>query len=412
MTIEEILQGESKHVEFKASLPKRSETYIKTMIAFANTSGGSLIIGIDDSRSVIGVDKDTVFQIMDAIANTVSDSCEPQIIPDISFQTIEGKCIIIVEIYPGTSRPYYFKHVGKENGTYIRVAGTSRQADAVKIKELELEGTHSSWDEQICIGYEVKTEAIDKLCHDIHMYMMSAVESVEEKKNIPMITEEHLLNWKLLKKTGNQLQAANAFVLLTGDYFRFAKIQCALFKGCDRDEFLDKKEYSGPLYEQIEEAYRFVLRHINRSAEINGLVRKEKYELPVGAVREMIINAQCHRNFMDASCVQVALFDDRLEITSPGMLYGGLTLQEALHGRSKIRNKAIAEVFSRMELIEGGGTGIRRIMKRAEEYGLPTPEFMEIGDTFRVNLYRKGRKKPLKAVKKPLKSRYMKNGGN
>ena len=182
--------------------------------------------------------------------------------------------------------------------------------------------------------------------------------------------------------------------MLTGDYFRFAKIQCALFKGCDRDEFLDKKEYSGPLYEQIEEAYRFVLRHINRSAEINGLVRKEKYELPVGAVREMIINAQCHRNFMDASCVQVALFDDRLEITSPGMLYGGLTLQEALNGRSKIRNKAIAEVFSRMELIEGWGTGIRRIMKRAEEYELPTPEFMEIGDTFRVNLYRKGCIKP------------------
>ena len=84
MTIEEILQGESKYVEFKASLPKRSETYIKTMIAFANTSGGSLIIGIDDSRFVVGVDKDTVFQIMDAIANTVSDSCEPQIIPDIS----------------------------------------------------------------------------------------------------------------------------------------------------------------------------------------------------------------------------------------------------------------------------------------------------------------------------------------
>ena len=192
--------------------------------------------------------------------------------------------------------------------------------------------------------------------------------------------------------------------MLTGDYFRFAKIKCALFKGCDRDEFLDKKEYSGPLYKQIEEAYRFVLRHINRSAEINGLVRKEKYELPVGAVREMIINAQCHRNFMDASYVQVALFDDRLEITSPGMLYGGLTLQEALHGRSKIRNKAIAEVFSRMELIEGWGTGIRRIMKRAEEYGLPTPEFMEIGDTFRVNLYRKGRKKPLKADKKPIKA--------
>ena len=184
--------------------------------------------------------------------------------------------------------------------------------------------------------------------------------------------------------------------------FRFAKIQCALFKGNDRDEFLDKKEYSGPLYEQIEEAYRFVLRHINRSAEINGLLRKERYELPVGAIREMIINAQCHRSFMDSSCVQVALFDDRLEITSPGMLYGGLTLKEAVNGRSKIRNKAIAEVFSRMELIEGWGTGIRRIIKRAEEYQLRTPEFTEIGDTFRVNLFRKEEKKPIKADKKPL----------
>lgn len=134
-------------------------------------------------------------------------------------------------------------------------------------------------------------------------------------------------------------------------------------------------------------------------------MRKERYELPVGAIREMIINAQCHRSFMDSSCVQVALFDDRLEITSPGMLYGGLTLKEAVNGRSKIRNKAIAEVFSRMELIEGWGTGIRRIIKRAEEYQLRTPEFTEIGDTFRVNLFRK-------EEKKPIKNHYLKNDGS
>ena len=197
--------------------------------------------------------------------------------------------------------------------------------------------------------------------------------------------------------------ATNAFVLLTSDYFRFAKIQCGLFKGTDRDEFIDKKDYTGPLYEQIEGAYQFVLRHINLSAEIDGLVRKERYELPVGAIREMIINVQCHRNFMDNSCVQMAIYDDRLEVTSPGMLYGGLTLEEAMSGRSKIRNRAIAEVFSRMELIEEWGTGIRRILKRAEEYNLPKPEFLEIGDTFRVNLYRSLDKKPIKkADKKPI----------
>ncbi|ALU16383.1 hypothetical protein ACH52_3652 [Eubacterium limosum] len=334
---------------------------------------------------------------MDGIANTISDCCEPQIIPDITFQTIEGKCIVMIEIYPGANRPYYIKSRGKDHGTYIRVGGTSRQADHVKVKELEMEGRNLSWDELICIEYSVTDQSVDKLCRDIRNYMISTVHSEEERRDIPEVTVDQLLNWKILKKTEGKLLATNAFVLLTSDYFRFAKIQCGLFKGTDRDEFIDKKDYTGPLYEQIEGAYQFVLRHINLSAEIDGLVRKKRYELPVGAIREMIINAQCHRNFMDNSCVQVAIYDDRLEVTSPGMLYGGLTLEEAMSGRSKIRNRAIAEVFSRMELIEEWGTGIRRILKRAEEYNLPKPEFLEIGDSFRVNLYRTADKKPIKS---------------
>lgn len=203
---------------------------------------------------------------------------------------------------------------------------------------------------------------------------------------------QQLLSWKVLKKNGSDLLATNAFALLTGKYFPFAKIQCALFKGTERDFFIDKKEYDGCLYEQIENAYQFVLRHINLGAEINGLVRKDTYELPVTAIREMIVNAVCHRNYMDNSCIQVAVYDDRIEVTSPGMLYGGLTLEEAVSGRSKIRNRIIADIFSRMEIIEEWGTGIRRILHRAKEYGLPEPEFMEIGDTFRVNLFKKADK--------------------
>ena len=405
MTLEEILHGESKNIEFKSELPKKSEKYIKSIIAFANSSGGKLVIGIDDeSRGIIGVNKGSVFQIMDGIANAVSDCCAPQIIPDITFQTIDGKCIVVVDIFPGTNRPYYLKSAGKEQGTYIRVAGTSRLADSLKIKELEMEGCNMSWDELVCVGYQITDEAIEKLCRDIRTYMVNAVGSEDEKKSIQEVTMDQLLNWKIIKKADGEVMATNAFVLLTSDYFRFAKIQCAVFKGNDRDIFIDRKEFSGPLYEQIEGAYQFVLRHINRSAEINGLIRKEKYELPVGAIREMIINAQCHRNFMDNSCVQVALYDDRLEVTSPGMLYGGLTLEEAISGRSKIRNRAIADVFSRMELVEEWGTGIRRIIKRASEYGLAAPEFLEIGDTFRVNLFRYEDKKPIKkADKKPIK---------
>ena len=401
MTKEDILKGESKNIEYKILLPEKSDKYLKSVVAFANTSGGKIIIGIDDKeKKVVGVDEKSVFQIMDQIANAVSDSCEPQIIPDITFQTINGKCVVIVEIYPGANRPYYIKSIGKEHGTYIRVAGTSRPADAVKIRELEMEGTNVSWDELVCIGYKIEDEAVQKLCSDITEYMRNAMSTEEERKNVQEVTREQLLNWKVLKKSEGEILATNAFVLLTSNYFRFSKIQCALFKGNDRDIFIDKKEYCGPLYEQIEAAYQFVLRHINLGAEIEGLVRKDVYELPIGAIREMIINAVCHRNFMDNSCVQVAIYDNRVEVTSPGMLFGGLTLEEAMNGRSKIRNRAVAEIFSRMELIEEWGTGIRRILKRAEEYELPTPEFMEIGDTFRVNLYKKADKKADKNVER------------
>ena len=125
MTIEEIVCGESKNVEFKVMLPKDSEKYTKTVVAFANTQGGQLIIGIDDeTRQVVGVDNDSVFRVMDSIANAVSDSCTPQIVPDIAFQTIEGKTVVVATVAPGVNRPYYLKAKGKEKGTYVRVAGT------------------------------------------------------------------------------------------------------------------------------------------------------------------------------------------------------------------------------------------------------------------------------------------------
>ena len=155
------------------------------------------------------------------------------------------------------------------------------------------------------------------------------------------------------------------------------------------------------------------MRHINQSAKIEGLVRNDKYELPTGAIREMIVNAQVHRNYMDNSSVQIAIYDDRLEVSSPGSLYGGLTLEEIVCGKSKIRNKVIAEIFNKMDLIEQWGTGIQRIINRAKEYGLPKPEFMEIGETFRVNLYRKkADKKPIKVNRENLIMAYIKENGS
>ena len=161
-----------------------------------------------------------------------------------------------------------------------------------------------------------------------------------------------------------------------------------MFKGTDRAVFLDKRELKGPIYTQIEEAVDFVLRNIRLGAMIDGLVRKERYELPPEAIREMIINAHCHRNLLDESCIQVAIYDDRLEVTSPGGLYNGLTYEEVMNGHSKIRNKGIANIFSQMGLVEAWGSGIKRILNAAEEYGLPKPRFQEFDNMFRVELFR------------------------
>lgn len=383
MTVEEIARGESKNVEFKVMLPKDSEKYIKSIIAFANTQGGQLIIGIDDrTREVVGVDADILFQTMDSISNTVSDACTPQIVPNVEPQTVDGKTVIVVTVAPGPNRPYYLKSKGRDAGTFIRVAGTSRPAHPEKIKELEMEGARISWDELACVGYQVTEEAVKKLCDDIMEYRQRAGLPKRE------VTEAQLVNWKLLRKTDGSHAASNAFVLLTSDYFPFSRTQCAVFKGTERVIFLDKREFSGPLYQQIEEATNFVLRNIRLGATIEGLLRRESYELPVEAIREMIINAHCHRCQTDESCVQVAVYDDRLEVTSPGGLYNGLTYEDALNGHSKLRNRAIANVFNQMGLIEAWGTGIKRMIQLAAAYGLPSPEIQAFDSMFRVNLYR------------------------
>ena len=315
----------------------------------------------------MGVDPNEVFKIIDGITNTISDMCYPQIFPNIGVDTIEGKCVIVVEIYPGANRPYYIKTLGKESGTFIRVSGTSRPADDTIIKDLDFQGTNRSFDEMVCVEQKYDAEQAEKLCAAIKKYMVDAAKTKAEKEKVRDVTVQNLINWGVIKNLEGTLVPTNAFVMLTNNPFPFVKIQCALFKGVERVVFIDKRDFEGPLYEQIEEAYKFVLKHINLGAEINGLVRTDSYELPTEAIREAIVNATTHRNFLDRACVQVAVYDDRVEITSPGMLCGGLTIEQIKEGGSKIRNRCIAEVFSRMRIIESWGTGVKRMFSSCRE---------------------------------------------
>ena len=164
-------------------------------------------------------------------------------------------------------------------------------------------------------------------------------------------------------------------------------IQCAIFKGNDRAYFVDRREFNGPIQEQMEAAYQYVLEKINRGMKIDGIYRQDVYELPIDSIRELIANAVAHRSYLDPGNIQVALYDNRLEITSPGMLMNGVTIEKMKEGYSKIRNRAIANAFSYMKIIEKWGSGIPRIIRECQEYGLPEPELIDFDGDFRINMY-------------------------
>jgi predicted HTH transcriptional regulator len=382
--------GEGKNIEYKREIPSNHEKFLKDIIAFSNSTGGQVVVGIEDETHIVyGIGEQSPFKLSDAISNMISDACSPQIEPDISIQTVEDKTILVIDVMPGKFRPYYLASKGKETSAYIRINGTSRPADARKLQELELEGQNISYDALQEIGSEYdETKALD-LCRKMKQIALDSCENEEEKLAVKDMTLEKLHDFGILCRVGRNPYPTHAFDLLTDNTNKAAKVQCALFKGKTRDIFIDKKEFNGPIYEQVDDAYQFALRHINMGAEIEGEYRKDVYELPISAIREMIANAVLHRSYLDKSCVQVCLYDDRLEVSSPGMLYGGLDLKTAKLGKSTCRNEVIAEAFHYMHIVEAWGTGLPRIINRCKEYGLPDPLFEEFGDGFKVTIFRK-----------------------
>ena len=390
MTMEEILAGESKNVEFKESLPERSIKYMKSVVAFANGTGGKIIFGVaDKTREVVGLDEEDVFKEMDAIANAVSDSCEPAIIPDITAQTIDGKTVIVVEVSEGRQRPYYIKALGREGGVYVRVAGTTRLADEYMIKELLFEGSNRHFDQVLCTGLTITDEQIDELCQAMKKQAIRNARSDEQKAAIKDVGRQQLRSWGILIERDGKDYPSNAFAILTGNGGLHVATQCGVFKGTTKAVFVDRREYTGPLWEQIDEAFQFVLRNIHLGATIVGIYRQDIYEIPPDAIRELIINAMVHRSYLDHGTIQVAVYDDRLEITSPGKLPMGQTIERMKEGYSKIRNEALAYAFSYMNLIEHWGSGIPRIIDKVKAAGLREPEFIGGEVDLRINIYRR-----------------------
>ena len=210
-----------------------------------------------------------------------------------------------------------------------------------------------------------------------------------QRQAIKELTVNQLISWGVLLEHKGQLIPTYAYAMLTHQAGYPPVVQCAVFKTEDRAVFIDKREIDAPIQEQVEKAYQYVLEKINMGARFQGVYRQDIYELPPDSIRELIANALVHRNYLEPGSIQIALFSDRLEVTSPGGLMRGVTPEKMKEGFSKIRNRALANAFAYMNLIEKWGSGFPRILRDCRDYGLREPEILDFDGDLRVNLYRK-----------------------
>ena len=375
---QQITQPEGRRLEFKETLPERSDL-AKTVVAFANDAGGVLFVGIKDNpRTVVGIDEINLFKFEEQISNIIFDRCYPAIIPEISSFTIQDKQIICVTVYRGSMPPYYLKEKGKMQGTYIRVGSTNRLADESIIHELERRKQNISFDGETRMDFP----AIDL---NIDNFKTAYFEKTGELLDI-----QSLQKLELIHKLQDTLYPTNGLVLFSDSefrskYFHYAKIECARFKGTQSGEFIDQKSITGNISEQSEEAYNFILRHINKGASVEGVYTVSRWEFPVIAIREIIRNAVVHRDYsLTGKDIKVAIYDDMIEITSPGLLPPSIDYSAMESRQSEVRNKVIAPVFKRMGIIDQWGNGLKLIAEELKKYPEIGFNWKEVGLSFQV----------------------------
>ena len=374
--IADISNGETSRLEFEGEGPGDHERYLKTVVAFCNTAGGRMLFGVTDGRKIVGIPDENIHQVKDSVIDTIYKSCEPPIIPYTYIMTLEDRNVLVVEVSPGDECPYYIKSEGVNQGTYVRIGSTSMPASPHILKSLILRGRGYSFDMLDCPSVAIDEQSLTALCDRLSSFNRR-------------IEPVNLENMRVIKRNEGMYVATNAYALLTSNPFPYAEVQCACFRGTDDLVFLDSQELNTDLITQVQDALSFVLRHINLSSEINGLVRKDTYEIPENAIREAIVNAVVHREYaMSDSSIFVKVYDDRIDIESPGLPLG-LDVSRPDAGRSKIRNPAIASVFKAIGFIEKYGTGVRRMIAECRANHVPVPEFIEDKDYLVVRFSRK-----------------------
>ncbi len=370
--VELLKRPEGKTLEFKRELSS-PEGALKTIVAFANTAGGVLLLGVEDrTRHVRGVREP--LNLEERLANLISDRIVPRLMPEIEILPWRRTQVLAVQVYPSPARPYHLEREGL-GGVYVRVGSTNRRADPDLVEELHRFARGQAFDEQPMPG--VDSEALD---------FRAASESFAP---IRTLARRDLETLRLVTRhQGHQVPTVGGMLLFGQDrerHFPDAWIQAGRFTGKDKSHMVDRAEIRSLPVRAVEEAVAFVEKHTLRGAQIGALRRKENWSLPPVAVREAVVNAVAHTDYAQSGApLRISIFDDRLEVENPGLLPFGLTIEDLPRGVSKLRNRVIGRVFHALGLVEQWGSGIQRMTAACRDGGLAAPTFEEIGIRFRV----------------------------
>ena len=353
---------ESPQLELKEQI---NAEFKKEIIAFANTDGGEIYVGIARDGSITGIaDPESE---MEKIGNMIRDGIKPDLTAYTSIERVEddGKNLIRVSVTRGLKRPYHLTDKGlKPTGVFVRHGVSSVPATDEAIRQMLRESDGTTFDKMRSINQELTFDYAEKTFQTSQV----AFDAVH-KRTLGLIDVDGYYT--------------NAALLLSDQCGHI--IRCAVYEGTGKNKFKTRKEFSGSILKQMDDAYSFLSLNNNLRATFDGLRRIDHADYPEEAMREALVNAVVHRDYDYSGSIIINIYDDRMEFISLGGLVKGLTLADIRGGVSQPRNAVIANVFYRLELIESYGTGIQKILESYAGCGIE-PKFAPAPASFVVTL--------------------------
>ena len=351
MDIKQLI-GEATEYDKKEKLEaKRPKSWCKSISAFANSFGGVLVFGVTNNDEFIGMpeaEKDA-----ELISEHIKTYLNP--IPEfvLSFKKVDDRKFILVKVNSGEQTPYYYQGNGQLIA-YVRVGNESVPAEPSKLRELVLKGSGQTYD-ALKSKYDFSNMAFTKL------------KSVYKQRTGNSFEESDYESFGLIDENGN---LTNAGALLADESpIRHSRLFCTRWNGLNKAsgvmDALDDKEYFGGLVTLLQSGIEFVTNNSRKAWKKVQDGRVEMPDYPQRAVMEGIVNALIHRNYMEVgSEVHIDMFDDRIEIYSPGGMVGGISLKDKdiMKIPSKRRNPVLADIFNRLKYMERRGSGFKKIM--------------------------------------------------